>query len=265
MHARRALLYVPGDDLKKINKAASLGVDSVCLDMEDGVALNRKIEARQTIAQALGRVDFGATERLARINPVGSGLEIDDLWAVLPSRPDGIVLPKVDDPDQVNWASREMAAFERQAGLPVGSLALIVLVETPRGVINLPHIAAAASRLQALIFGAEDLAGSLGATRTPEAWEVHYARSAVVLHAAAFNLQAIDMVYIDFHDISGLRREALQGAQMGFAGKQIIHPNQVAPVQESFTPTEEEARRRRAPAAGIRRTPGIGQRRLCPG
>jgi citrate lyase beta subunit len=90
--------------------------------------------------------------------------------------------------------------------------------------------------LQALIFGAEDLAGDIGATRTPEGWEVFYARSAVVTLAAAFDLQAIDMVYVDFQDIEGLQRESIQGARMGFSGKQVIHPNQVAPVQEAFTP-----------------------------
>jgi citrate lyase beta subunit len=89
-----------------------------------------------------------------------------------------------------------------------------------------------------LIFGAEDLAGDIGATRTPEGWEVLYARSAVVTHAAAFDLQAIDMVYVDFQDIEGLQRESQQGASMGFAGKQVIHPNQVTPVQEAFTPDE---------------------------
>ncbi|HEX7975197.1 MAG TPA: aldolase/citrate lyase family protein, partial [Anaerolineales bacterium] len=93
-------------------------------------------------------------------------------------------------------------------------------------------------RLDALIFGAEDLAGDTGATRTREAWEVFYARSAVVTHAAAFDLQAIDMVYVDFRDREGLLKESVQGAQLGFTGKQVIHPDQVEPVQAAFTPSE---------------------------
>jgi citrate lyase beta subunit len=209
------------------------------MDMEDGVALNRKVEARANIVTALQGLDFGRSERLARINAIDTGLAKDDLQLVLPARPDGIVIPKVDDPDQVRWASDELAEFERSRRLPFGGIALIVIVESARGIINLPHILSSDSRIQAVIFGAEDLAGDIGALRTPEAWEVFYARSAVVLNAAAYDLQALDMVYVDFNDTEGLKAEALQGARLGFAGKQIIHPNQVEPVQAAFTPSPE--------------------------
>jgi citrate lyase beta subunit len=240
MRARRALLYMPGDDLRKIRKAATLGVDCVCLDMEDGVAQNRKVQARATIVQALDSIDFGRTERLARINPVGSGLEEDDLNAVLASKPDGIVVPKVEHPDQVGWVCAQIDAAEGHSQINDKGMGVIVIIETARGIVNLAQIASAHARLNALIFGAEDFAGDMGAIRTPEAWEVFYARSAVVTHAAAFDLQAIDMVFVDFHDIEGLREEARRGSQMGYSGKQIIHPNQVVPVQEAFTPSDEE-------------------------
>jgi citrate lyase beta subunit len=239
MRARRALLYMPGDDLHKIRKATTLNVDCICMDMEDGVAANRKAEARQAIAAALGSLQFGRSERLARINPVGSGLEGEDLAAVLPARPDGIVLPKVEEARQVRWVSEQIARAEAEHAWPPGAIILIILIETARGIVNLAEIAGADPRLKALIFGAEDLASDIGAIRTQEAWEVFYARSAVVTHAAAYNLQAIDMVYIDFRDTPGLAREAAQGAQMGFAGKQVIHPGQVEPVQQAFTPTGE--------------------------
>ena len=98
MHARRALLYMPGDDRHKIEKALTLSVDCICMDMEDGVAPNRKSEARRTIAKALRELDFGRSEKLARINAVGSGLETEDIRTVLPSRPDGLVLPKIEIP-----------------------------------------------------------------------------------------------------------------------------------------------------------------------
>ncbi|MDI6695258.1 MAG: CoA ester lyase [Anaerolineales bacterium] len=239
MHARRALLYMPGDDMRKIQKATTLGVDCICMDMEDGVALNRKAEARQTIAQALQSLNFGVAERLARINAIGSGFESDDLAVVLPARPDGIVIPKVEHAEQIQWVSQMIAGYEELYGWPKESICLLAVVESARGVVNLPQIASADPRMQAIIFGAEDFAGDIGATRTPEGWEVFYARSAVVTYAAAYDLQAIDMVYIDFQDIEGLRREAEQGARMAFSGKQIIHPNQVAPVQEAFTPSDE--------------------------
>jgi citrate lyase beta subunit len=230
---------MPGDDMKKIQKATTLGVDCICMDMEDGVALNRKAEARETIVEALRSLDFGASERLARINAIGSGFETDDLATVLPARPDGIVVPKVQHAEQVKFVSETIGTYEELYGWPAGGIALLVVVESALGIVNLREIAGCNQRLQGIIFGAEDFAGDIGATRTPEAWEVFYARSAVVAHAAAFELQAIDMVYIDFKDTEGLRREAEAGARMAFAGKQIIHPNQVEPVQEAFTPSAE--------------------------
>ena len=244
MRARRALLYTPGDELKKITKATSLDVDCLCMDMEDGVAINHKAEARHTIVEALLSLDFGRSERLVRINPVGSGLETSDLQAVLAAgpnvRPDGVVLPKAETPEQVRWVSTQIVEAEARFGWPVGGIALIVQIETAMGLVNICQVLSADPRLQAVIFGAEDLAASLGAKRTPAGWEVFYARSTVVAHAAAFDLQAIDMVYVDFHDQAGLEAESRQGAQMGYEGKQIIHPNQVEPVQRAFTPDESE-------------------------
>jgi len=238
MRARRALLYMPGDDRHKIEKALTLDVDCICMDMEDGVALNRKAEARRTIARALGELNFGRSERLVRINAVGSGLEDEDIEAILPSRPDGIVLPKVESLEQIQWAGGKIEAAELRNGWPVNSIRLIVDMETAKGILALKEIAAH-PRLEALIFGAEDYAVSIGAVRTPEAWEVFTARSLVVMHAKACSLQAIDMATLDYHNLERLRREAAFGAQMGYTGKQVIHPAQVGLVQEVFTPDEE--------------------------
>ena len=237
MKSRRALLYMPGDDWNKINKAISLHVDTICMDMEDGTALNRKADARATIAKALYELPFGKAEKLARINAVGSGFEKDDITTVLPAHPDGIVIPKIENLEQVQWASEIIETVELANGWPLNAIRILVGVETARGILNLKEIASH-PRLDALIFGAEDFAANIGATRSRAAWEVMYARSAVVTHAAAFDLQAIDMVFIDFRDSINLKIEAAQGAAMGYTGKQIIHPNQVQPVQEAFTPSE---------------------------
>lgn len=239
MRARRALLYMPGDDRHKIEKALTLGVDSICMDMEDGVALNRKTEARRTIAEALRELDFGRSEKLARINAVGSGLETSDIQAVLPFQPNGVVLPKVETMEQIQWASEKIEAAELAYGWPVHSIRLLAGVETPKGILNLKEIGAH-PRLDALIFGGEDFAASVHARRTSEALELLYARSAVVTACAAYGLQAIDMVSVDYKDLEALRREARFGAGLGYAGKQVIHPNQVVPVQEAFTPDESE-------------------------
>ena len=239
MHSRRALLYMPGDDRHKIEKATTLGVDCICMDMEDGVAITRKAEARAVIAQAVKDLDFGRSERCVRINGIGSGLERYDLAAALATNPDAVVVPKVETPEQVKWVSEHMETYELASNRSLGRTRLLIGVETAKGILNVWEIASADKRLEAIIFGAEDYAASIGATRTKEAVEVLYARSAVVTACAANDLQAIDMVYIDFRDLEGLRIEAEQGAGLGFSGKQVIHPDQVAAVQEAFTPSAE--------------------------
>ena len=239
MHARRALLYMPGDDMHKIRKATTLGVDCICMDMEDGVAPSCKEQARSIISQALQNLNFGLSERLARINAIGTGLEMEDLTSVLPAHPDGIVIPKVENADQIRWASEQIAVIEKEFDWQVGGIPVLAVVETARGIVNLQEIAGSDARLQALIFGAEDFTSDLGATRTSEGWEVFYARSALLTHAGAYGLQAIDMIYINFQDIEGLKNEADQGAKMGFSGKQIIHPFQVIPTQDAFTPSDD--------------------------
>jgi len=239
MHSRRALLYMPGDDRRKIEKATALGVDCICMDMEDGVAITHKNEARAVIAQAMKDLDFGASERCIRINSFGSGFEKFDLAAAVATNPDCIVVPKIESAAQIREISEYIEIYERSSRMNIGSIRMLVGVETARGILNLKEIAEADKRLEALIFGAEDFAASVGATRTQEATEVLYARSAVVTACAANELQAIDMVHIDFRDEEGLRLEAKQGARLGFSGKQIIHPNQVAAVQEAFTPSAE--------------------------
>ena len=239
MHSRRALLYMPGDDRRKIEKSTTLGVDCICMDMEDGTAVNRKAEARTVIAQAMKELHFGTSERCIRINSIGSGFEKDDLASALAAGPDSIVVPKIETAEQVRWVSDQIESFELANNLKLGSIRLLIGVETARGILNLKEIAEADKRLEAVIFGAEDYAASVGATRTKEATEVLYARSAVVAACAANDLQAIDMVYIDFKDSEGLRLEAEQGAGLGFSGKQVIHPNQVPVAQEAFTPSDD--------------------------
>ena len=238
MHSRRALLYMPGDDRRKIEKATTLGVDSICMDMEDGVALNKKADARAVIAQAMKELDFGTSERCIRINSIGSGMEKYDLAAALTANPDSIVVPKIETAEQVKWVSDHIETHELSSSKSIGTVRLLVGVETAKGILNLKEIAEADKRLEAIIFGGEDYAASVGAVRTKEATELLYARQATVTACAANDLQAIDIVFIDFKDPEGLRAEAEQGAGFGFSGKQIIHPNQVSVVQEAFTPSD---------------------------
>jgi citrate lyase beta subunit len=230
---------MPGDDRRKIEKSTTIGVDSICMDMEDGTAVSRKVEARAVIAKAMKELDFGNSERCIRINSIGSGFEKDDLAAALAAQPDSIVVPKIETAQQIKWVSDQIESYELSNKLNLGSIRLLIGLETAKGILNLREIAEADKRLEAMIFGAEDYGASVGATRTKEGTEVLYARSAVVTACAANDLQAIDMVYIDFKDTEGLRAEAQQGAGFGFSGKQVIHPNQVPVTQEAFTPSDE--------------------------
>ncbi|MCB9435700.1 MAG: CoA ester lyase [Anaerolineales bacterium] len=259
---RRALLFMPGDDLKKIIKGAGLGVDSIIMDLEDGVALNNKAAARHTVLQALTskEIDYGATERLVRVNQPRKGMQAEDVAVTIQGRPDGYVMPKVESAREIQQFSHTLLERELLMGMEVGAIKIMAIIETAKGIVNLREIAQADKRLVALMFGAEDLAGDIGATRTREGKEVYYARSAVVIHAAAFDLQAIDTPFVDLSDLDGLRAETAEALQMGYTGKLAIHPKQVGPIVEVFTPTEAEveAARRLIEAHDAHQAQGTG-------
>ena len=238
---RRALLFCPATESGKIEKAARLPVDGVILDLEDGVAQGRKDEARREAARALSHLDFGRAERLVRLNPDGAGLE-QDLRITGEARrpPDAYVLPKAESADAIRRVSRLLSGLERRRRLSPKTIRLLAIIETARGVVELGPIAASDSRLAALVFGAEDLCGDLGGTRTREGREVLYARSAVAIHAAARGLQAIDTPFVDLTDEAGLVAETRDALAMGYTGKLAIHPSQIAPIHSVFTPRPEE-------------------------
>jgi citrate lyase beta subunit len=236
---------MPGDSMRKMQKAAGWEVDTVILDLEDGVAQNRKVEARLATAEALRTLDFGGRERLVRLNPINTGLPNEEIEATAPWRPDGYIAPKAEDESDLRSIDRLLELAEQRLGIETGSFRLFAMIETARGVMNLREIARATLRLEGLIFGAEDLAGDVGAIRTPEGWEVFYARSAIVTAAAAYGLQAFDMIYADYHDLDGLEKESRFARQLGYTGKTCIHPNQTPVVNRVFSPTEEEIERAR--------------------
>jgi citrate lyase beta subunit len=240
---RRSLLFMPGDSLRKMQKAATWEVDTVILDLEDAVAQNRKEAARATVVDALAMLDFGARERLVRVNHVSSGLPEAEVAATAGGHPDGYIVPKVEDPSDLHAIDHFVTRAEQAHGLPPRRIRLFAMIETALGVLNLREIAAASPRLEGLIFGAEDLAGDVGSIRTPAAWEVFYARSAVVTAAAACRLQAFDMIFADFNDATGLEEESRFARQLGYTGKTCIHPNQTPIVNRAFSPSAGEMER----------------------
>lgn len=230
-------MYVPGSSQKMLSKVGSLSADCVCLDLEDGVSASQKQHARDNIQQALEQVPrVGQSEILVRINSVGSGLEEADLDSVLSAShlPDGLVLPKVSSKADLEWL---VDGITRRVKDRAASLSLVGMIESARAVLNLKEICEAApSNLQAFIFGADDYAADVGAVRTESSEEVWFARNQMLLFCSAYNLQAIDMVCIDLNNHERLNRESVQGFNMGYSGKQIIHPNQVNIVTTAFTP-----------------------------
>ena len=230
---RRSVLFTPGDRPEMLRKAPDVGADVIVFDLEDAVAPERKPEARETVHDVLADDDFDPDcEVCLRVNPTGIAAD-DDLRAVADAAAnlDSVMLPKTASADDVRTLTRLLG--EHDSDLPV-----LALVETARGVLNAADIAAA-DGTDALVFGAEDLSADVGATRTAEGTEVLYAREHVVLAASAADVDAIDTVYTDIEDVDGLREETEFAIELGYDGKMAIHPAQVDPINEAFTPAPE--------------------------
>jgi len=228
--ARRSVLFAPGDQPELLSKAVEAGADSVVFDLEDAVTPGEREQAREHVRDALAGVETDV-EVCVRPSPPDRGARAD-LEVVLDGvEPDALVCPKVSSGDDVTDLS-DMAS-EHGVDCPV-----LALVETAAGVLQAESIATAGPT-DALVFGAEDLAADIGATRTDAGTEVLYAREHVVLAAGAAGVDAIDTVYTDFEDTEGLREETAFARDLGYDGKLAVHPAQVAPINEAFTPSPD--------------------------
>ncbi|WP_436928046.1 HpcH/HpaI aldolase/citrate lyase family protein [Halosimplex amylolyticum] len=231
---RRSVLFSPGDQPELMRKAPTTGADAVVFDLEDAVVPGRKAEARDAVRGVLTDLDADC-EVCVRVQPPGRGAS-DDLEGILDEGAaraalDALVLPKANDAGDVEELA-DLAA-ERDADLPI-----LALVETAAGILHAEAIAAARPT-DALIFGAEDLAADVGATRTEEGTEVLHAREHVVLAASAAGVDAIDTLHTDFEDEAGLRADTEFALELGYDGKLAVHPSQVGPINETFTPVPE--------------------------
>ena len=231
---RRAFLYVPANDARKLQKAAGLGADCVCLDLEDAVSESGKDAARQGMAEALASLDFGRSERWVRINAPSSARFTADLRAASAAKPDGLLIPKLESAAALQRAQALLDEF------PASTMLLGVIIESPLGILNLREICSASPHLALLVFGAEDYAAMLGAARQADDSECAWARGALVTHAAACGLDAIDLVSNEYRDMDVVRASAQRGAALGFRGKQVIHPAQVPVAHEVFSPAPAE-------------------------
>jgi citrate lyase subunit beta / citryl-CoA lyase len=243
MELKRSWMFVPGHRQRMIDKALDLNADAIMLDIEDGVAPNEKDTARKFIAEALGRERRpNAPTRFVRINAIGHARMDADVEAVLRPGLDGLVLPKVETAEEVLKVERILAQQEPKVTLEVGRIRLLIAIESPRGLLNASAIASCSSRVIGLMFGAEDYGRELGlpTSREGEAREMLYARSAMVVAAASAHVQAVDGVWVDLKDTDGLLGFARQSRRLGFTGMSLIHPSQIDPINNVFSPTPEE-------------------------
>ena len=247
---RRSWMFVPGDRQRMIEKSLGLPVDAIMLDIEDGVAPAAKETARRQIARALDDIagrqataDAGRLPaRFVRVNAVGHERIHADLACCVRPALQGLVLPKIENPDQIKAVERVLDAREPELQIAAGTVRLLAAIESPRGLMNALAIASSSPRVCGLMFGAEDFSRELGLPlrREAEARDLVYARSAIVTAAAAAHVQSIDGVWTDLGDPDGLMRFAAQSRRLGFSGMSLIHPSQIETVNATFTPSAEE-------------------------
>jgi citrate lyase subunit beta/citryl-CoA lyase len=231
---------MPGANERALEKAKSLPADALILDLEDSVAPDAKEDARKRVAAAVAAGGYGHREVTVRVNAPGTPWHEDDLRAAAEAGPDAVVVPKVDSPTTVRQVEAALAA----AGAPEDT-AIWAMIETPAAILDAAAIASASQRLTVLVMGTNDLAKELRAEHVPGRTPLLTALSLALLAARASGTAILDSVYNDVQDLSGFEAETLQGRQMGFDGKTLIHPRQVEPCNAIFSPAEEDIARSR--------------------
>ena len=240
----RSLLFVPGDSERKLEKGFSSEADVVIVDLEDSVSAQNKVSARVTAAGFLrAQQDKTGPAVYVRVNDLSTGLTDDDLAALVPACPAGIMLPKSNSGADVQRLSVKLRVLEAENGLPDGGIAILPIVtETAAGILAAGSYAGASPRLPGLTWGAEDLSAAIGARATRDERGRYtdvfrLARAMTILGAAAAEVAAIDTVFPNFRDMDGFRRECEEAERDGFTGKMAIHPAQVPVINEVFTPS----------------------------
>jgi citrate lyase subunit beta/citryl-CoA lyase len=236
---RRSVLYVPGDNERALEKAKKLPTDSIIIDLEDSVAPSNKEFARQQAVAVIREGGFGAREAVLRVNPIETPWGMADLHAAIAAAPDAILIPKVSQSGDVTGTAKVVKAVDAAP-----HIRLWAMIETPMGIINAREIAACApdpdNRLSCFVLGTNDLLKESRARPSSDRFAVVPWLAMTLVAARAYGLEVIDGVYNDFKDDSGFRAECEHGRTLGMDGKTLIHPSQVIPCNEVFSPTEEE-------------------------
>ncbi|GAC1345562.1 MAG: CoA ester lyase [Myxococcales bacterium] len=245
---RRSELTCPAHSLKMMAKAAASGADEVILDLEDACAVSQKVPARATLVQALTTLDFQGKIRAFRPNNIRTRFFYRDLIEVVEAAGryiDVVVVPKVDGAEDVLFVDRLLSQIEENCGLEPGRIKIEVLIESAKGLLRAEPIAASCPRMASLIFGIADYAGDTGAKELTRGQfqTFHYPKSHLIAAARAAGIAAIDNVTVHFKDLAQVRKDAEDGAQLGFDGKWAIHPTHVEVIHAAYTPTREELTR----------------------
>ena len=250
---RRSVLYMPGSNARALEKGRSLPADGLILDLEDAVAPDAKEAARGQIAAALKEGGYGKREIAVRVNGLDSPWGKDDVKAMAASGADAILLPKVETAAMIHDLEKLMDA----AGAPK-SMGIQCMMETPLGMLNAQEVAGASKRITCLVMGTSDLVKDLQAAHTPQRLPVLTSLGLCILAARAYGIAITDGVHLDLDDEAGFAAHCLQGKELGFDGKTLIHPKTIAKANEVFAPSQDEidwshkiiAAHAEAPAAG---------------
>ncbi|TDL91473.1 HpcH/HpaI aldolase/citrate lyase family protein [Meridianimarinicoccus aquatilis] len=230
----RSVLYIPGSNARALEKAKTLPVDAIIFDLEDAVAMEAKADARALLAKVLGEGGYGQRFQIVRLNGMSSEWGADDLDAITAIGPQAVLLPKAESAAEVEAVAAKLDAIPACADTQIWTM-----METPRGILNAAEIAAA-PRMGGFVMGTNDLAKELRTRYTRDRLPMLTSLQLCLLAARAANIAIVDGVYNAFKDEDGLRRECEQGCDMGFDGKTLIHPAQVAATNEVFAPSEED-------------------------
>ena len=258
MRLRRTLLYVPGNRPGLIQAALVCGADVVTLDLEDSVAPDEKDAARHLVAEAIRFLPWEDSEIAVRVNSPSTGLLPLDVKATVKAGVRLVRVPKIESARDVQEIDAMLAGLERELEIPAGTVKMTVSIESARGLLASPSIAAASPRLEAMSLGGEDFTEDLGAVRSREGDELTYARLAVLSAARAAGLDAIDTVFSDVSDDEGLAADAARARRLGFDGKSVISPRQIPIVAAAFRPSAQEVAEAQAVVRAARQALSAG-------
>ncbi len=235
----RSVMYVPGNNMRMMEKAPTLPADVIVLDLEDSVPPAEKETARFMVKDSVKRAGEGGADVYVRINGWVTGLTDEDLNAIVQEGLSGIVLPKTEGRDEVFKLEKRLDELEKERKLKPGSIAVQLLIETARGTVLAYEAAITSKRVNSLVFGAVDYTRDMRVELTKEATETFHARAHVGLVARAAGKIAIDNPWTAYEDLEGFIKDTKFGRQLGYEGRMLIHPTQIEPAHQVYTPSKE--------------------------